>query len=129
MDTSPTGIVTGFLAGWEREGGFAEAVRACFTPQTVWENVGMSKTVGPDEAIALFDGMGAGLSGGAPLVMRVDTLAIATTGNTVLTERVDHVLGPDGSPAMSIPVMGAFVVEGDRIVAWRDYFDTAGFKA
>ena len=54
-------------------------------------------------------------------------LAVAETGGKVLTERLDHVLGPDGQPAVTIPVMGIFEVEGGRITSWRDYFDTAGF--
>ena len=121
---TPTEIVTAFLATWEKPGGFAEGVNRYFKPDTVWENVGMSKTTGPEEAAGLFANMG---GGGGPLVMRVDNLAVAETGGKVLTERVDHVLGPDGQPAMSIPVMGTFEVEGDKITAWRDYFDTAGF--
>lgn len=119
-----TEIVTAFLAMWEKPGGFDEAVHLYFTPDTVWENVGMSSTTGPDEAAALFAGMG---GEGPPLVMRVENLAVCETGGKVLTERVDHVLGPDGNPAMSIRVMGTFEVSGDKITAWRDYFDTAGF--
>lgn len=121
---SPVEIVTTFLAKWEKPEGFAQAVREYFLPDTVWENVGMSKTTGPEEAATLFSGMG---GEGGPIVMRVDTLAIAAAGDTVLTERVDHVLGPDGKPAISIPVMGTFEVKGGKIVAWRDYFDTKGF--
>lgn len=120
----PEDIVTEFLSTWTRPGGFAEGVHAAFTPDTVWENVGMSRTVGPEQAIALFEAMGGQVG---PMVMRVDTLSMATCGNTVLTERVDHILGPDGTPALSFPVMGAFDVCDGRIVAWRDYFDTAGF--
>jgi len=120
---TPIETVSEFLAAWERPGGFGEACKQWFTPDTVWENIGMSKTAGPDEAAALFANMG----NGSPLTMRVDNLHVVADGGTVLTERVDHVLGPDGQPAMSIRVMGTFEVEGGKIVAWRDYFDTAGF--
>lgn len=121
---TPTEIVTAFLATWERPGGFAEGVHEYFTPDTVWENVGMSKTTGPEEAAALYGSMG---GDGPPMVMRVDNLAVAVDGNKVLTERLDHILGPDGQPAMTIAVMGTFEVENGKITAWRDYFDTAGF--
>jgi limonene-1,2-epoxide hydrolase len=48
---------------------------------------------------------------------------LAVTGNTVLTERID--LLRTALARASLPVMGAFVVEEGRIVAWRDYFDVA----
>ena len=119
---SPTEIVCTFLAMWEKPFGFGEAVQAYFRPDTVWENVGMTRTTGPQEALTAFPGFG---DGGPPI--RVETLAIATAGDQVLTERIDHIIGPDGNPAMSIRVMGIFEVSGDRIASWRDYFDTAGF--
>lgn len=121
---TPAEIVTEFLASWGTPGGFAEAVHKHFTPDTVWENVGMSVTTGPEEAAALFANLGGGQG---EVLMRVDNLAVAPLGNKVLTERLDHVLGPDGEPAMTIRVMGTFEVADGRITAWRDYFDTAGF--
>ena len=123
--STPTEIVTAFLSAWEKPSGFADALRDYFTAGTVWENVGMSKTTGPEEAMGVFAGFG---SDSGMLTMRVDTLAIAATGDKVLTERVDHVLGADGKPVMSIPVMGAFEVKDGKITAWRDYFDTAAFQ-
>jgi limonene-1,2-epoxide hydrolase len=120
--TTPTETVAAFLAMWKKNRGFGEAVQAYFTPATIWENVGMTKTTGPQEALTAFPGFG---DGGPPI--RVDVLAIAAAGNMVLTERIDHIFGPDGKPALSIPVMGAFEVKDGKITAWRDYFDTAGF--
>jgi limonene-1,2-epoxide hydrolase len=48
---------------------------------------------------------------------------LAVTGDTVLTERIDLLKTAQAEAAL--PVMGVFVVEGGRIVAWRDYFDVA----
>jgi limonene-1,2-epoxide hydrolase len=50
-------------------------------------------------------------------------LAIATAadGRTVLTERLDTLVF--GGGRVDIPVMGVFVLEGDKIAAWRDYAD------
>jgi limonene-1,2-epoxide hydrolase len=42
----------------------------------------------------------------------------------VLTERVDHV-DFDGK-RVDARVMGVFETVGDKIVAWRDYFDLGG---
>jgi limonene-1,2-epoxide hydrolase len=121
---TPSETVTAFLALWERPGGMAQAVRDYFTADTVYENIGMSKTTGPDEAIGFLSGFG---SNPAELAMRADTLTMAVAGAKVLTERVDHILGANGEPAASFPVMGIFEVADGKIIAWRDYFDTAGF--
>ena len=56
--------------------------------------------------------------------MRIDVLTSAETGNKVLNERIDYLLGADGEPVMTVPVMGIFEVSGGKITAWRDYFDT-----
>ena len=57
-----------------------------------------------------------------------EVLHLATSGNTVLTERVDR-LTLNGKP-VTIPVMGAFEVTADgRISSWRDYFDMAQLTA
>ncbi len=49
---------------------------------------------------------------------------IAGAGDVVLTERLDMINGFDGVPH-AVPVMGTFVVRGDRSTRWTDYFDTA----
>jgi limonene-1,2-epoxide hydrolase len=56
-----------------------------------------------------------------------ELLNIAACGNTVLTERVDNFV--INGHAVSLPVMGTFEVREGRIVAWRDYFDLAGYRA
>jgi limonene-1,2-epoxide hydrolase len=109
---------------WDRPGGMAQAVRDYFTAETVYENIGMSRTTGPDEAVGFLGGFG---SEPTQLAMRADMLAIAVAGDKVLTERVDHILGPGGQPTATFPVMGIFEVADGKIVAWRDYFDTAAF--
>ena len=50
-----------------------------------------------------------------------DMVNIAVNDGVVLTERVDHLSGRLFKA--SIPLMGAFVVEHDKITQWRDYFD------
>jgi len=121
---TPTQTVEAFLAAWDGPGGIAKAIRDWFTTETVWENVGMGATTGPDQAMGVLSAMG-----GDPekVDMRVDNLAVAPIGGKVLTERVDHIIGPDGNPAMSIRVMGIFETADGKITAWRDYFDTKGF--
>jgi limonene-1,2-epoxide hydrolase len=55
-----------------------------------------------------------------------EVLAMAASGNKVLTERVDRftIMGR----RIEIAVMGAFEVDAaGKISAWRDYFDMAQF--
>ena len=52
---------------------------------------------------------------------------IVADGDIVLTERVD--VFEMGDATIELPVMGAFEIRDDLIVAWRDYFDLAGWRA
>ena len=93
-----------------------------FTDQTVWENVGISKTTGFAEAKAFMDGFAQmyPIESGEVIVHHV-----ASDGNVVLTERTDNFHDKDGQLLVSIKLMGVFEMDGDKIVSWRDYFDTA----
>lgn len=87
--------------------------------ETIWVNEGVSTTIGIEEAIAFVE------QRRSPEVAAVhfDMLAIAADGNRVLTERLDRFVRADGSEVAALKVMGIFEVEGNCIVAWRDYFD------
>jgi limonene-1,2-epoxide hydrolase len=93
-----------------------------FTDQTIWENVGLSKTTGFAEAKAFMDGF--------VQMFAIETAEVivhhaAAHGNVVLTERTDNFYDKDGNQIVSIKLMGVFEMDGPKIVAWRDYFDTA----
>ncbi|MGO4317931.1 limonene-1,2-epoxide hydrolase family protein [Agrobacterium sp. MCAB5] len=121
----PIEIVKAFSAAIPEEDGKV-AIRRYFTSQTVWVNEGVSRTTGIDEAIAFLQRPNRSRSVAA---VHFDMLAIAADGNRVLTERLDRFVRADGSEIAAIKVMGIFEVEGDHIVAWRDYFDiNAGKK-
>ncbi|MEJ6011062.1 limonene-1,2-epoxide hydrolase family protein [Novosphingobium aquae] len=93
-----------------------------FTDQTVWENVGLSRTVGFVEAKAFMDAFAKmkPIESGEVIVHHA-----AEIGNVVLTERTDNFHDKDGKLIVSIKLMGVFEMDGSKIVAWRDYFDTA----
>ena len=116
---TPAETVTAFYAAFPENDG-KTAIRRWFTPKTVWVNEGVSTTVGIEEAIAFLE-----RPSRSPAVAAVhfDLLAIAADGNRVLTERLDRFVRADGSEIAAARVMGIFEVEGDKIVAWRDYFD------
>jgi limonene-1,2-epoxide hydrolase len=112
---TPIETVRAFSAAFS-ENHAEDAIRRWFTPKTVWINEGLSMTTGIEEAIN---------RPRSPDVAAVyfDMLAIAADGNRVLTERLDRFVRADGSEVAALKVMGIFEVEGDCIVAWRDYFD------
>lgn len=118
---NPLDVVTAFFSNVEKPGGFAQAIRDYFTPATVWENVGMSKTVGAEKAIELLGAFGAPAES---FKMRVEMLAIAANGDKVLTERIDYLTGPNGKEN-GFHVAGVFEVSQGKITAWREYMDTA----
>lgn len=57
-----------------------------------------------------------------------EMLAVATVGNTVLTERIDRFVL--NGKSIALPVMGSFELTPDgKIKAWRDYFDMQQFMS
>lgn len=90
------------------------------TDDCQWANTGFPTAEGKEACLATWDGFftPGGLAG-----MRVQWVACAVNGDTVVTERVDHLLAGDGSVALSIPVAGTLVARDGKIAAWRDYWD------
>lgn len=88
-----------------------------FTPETVWENVGIVTTVGIEEAKALADNTPPGFE-----TMTVDLKFIASQGPYVFTERVDDFFNASGDLLMSARGAGVAEVRAGRIVAMREYF-------
>jgi limonene-1,2-epoxide hydrolase len=86
MTRTPIETVTAFFRCWsDGIDALYGSLHEYFTPRTVWENVGLSRTVGPAEAEAcfrLFEPMKTCLR------MDVEMLAITAQGNKVLTERI-----------------------------------------
>jgi limonene-1,2-epoxide hydrolase len=95
-----------------------------FAPDCVWVQKPLAVTTGPDEAIAFL--RRAQRTMGLETI-RVETLHLASVGNVVHTERVDHLKRADGGLIVSAPVAGVLEWENGRIVSWREYFDSASF--
>ena len=115
--------VLAFFDEWKPTlGDILAAMERRFTDQTVWENVGVSRTVGFAEARAFMDGFAQmkPIESGEVIVHHA-----SANGNVVLTERTDNFFDKDGNLIVSLKLMGVFEMEGPRIMAWRDYFDTA----
>ncbi len=116
---TPLEIVTEFCNAFPEDGG-RPAVRRWFTPNTVWENVGISSTTGIDEAIGMIDELEKSMG---IATVRIEMLAIGADDNRVLTERLDIFERADRSEIGRVTLMGIYEIEGDRIVSWRDYVD------
>ena len=122
---TPAETVTAFLMCWnEGVDRIYSSLHEYLAPDGVWENVGLSRTVGPAEAEAVFKSF-------EPMKtckrMPVELLAIASVGNKVLTERVDTVIDSSEQVSAVVRCMGTFEVSDGKITAWRDYFDTVPF--
>lgn len=116
---TPLETVKAFCAAFSKDHG-RTAIRQWFTPATVWVNEGISVTTGIEEAIASIEAVEKAFGIHSA---HFDMLAIAADGNRVLTERRDRFQRADGTEIGATTVMGIFEVEGDHIVAWRDYYD------
>jgi limonene-1,2-epoxide hydrolase len=79
--------------------------------------------VGHEAIRMMIDGFTAGLK---ILEFRIDNMV--SKGPMVVTERVDIFEKPDGGE-VSLPVLGIFEFEGDKIAHWREYFDMNQFMA
>ncbi len=117
------GEVLSFFDEWKPTlGDMLASMERRFTAETVWENIGLSKTTGFAEAKSFMDGFAQTLpiESGEVIVHHA-----SANGNVVLTERTDNFYDKDGKQIVSIKLMGVFEMDGAQIIAWRDYFDTA----
>jgi limonene-1,2-epoxide hydrolase len=121
--SDPLSEVLAFFDEWKPTlADMLASMKKRFTDDTVWENVGISKTTGYAEAKAFMDGFAQmfPIESGEVIVHHA-----AAHGNIVLTERTDNFLDKDGKQIVSIRLMGVFEMDGPKILGWRDYFDTA----
>jgi len=104
--------------------GFWSSFGAYFNEGTIWENVGVAQTIGPEEAMNFARTFPVRFHH-----MRIEDLVLSGEGNRVYAERVDHFCGEDGTIILTVRALGVLEIEGGKIARWRDYFDTAGFLA
>jgi limonene-1,2-epoxide hydrolase len=110
----PEEVVRAELNAWH--GLDVDEIVGHFHADAVWDNVALGVHRGHAEIREAVEGY----------VQRMDSaelevLNVAVNGNLVMVERVDHFVY-DGNK-ISARCMGAFEVAGDKITAWRDYFD------
>lgn len=101
---------------------FKQNYRDRMTDDVVWETVGRGPDNGIDACLAHLDDLKerAGME-----YCTIEILHLATTGDVVLTERVDTMYRGDGSEIMSFRLAGAIEVRDGKIARYTDYLDTA----
>lgn len=100
------------------------AFRDAFAAECLWEQRPMAVTRGPEEAVRFLHR--ANLAMGLATV-DVELRNVMSAGDIVFTERVDHLCRADGARIVSALVAGILEWRNGRIVAWREYFDSASF--
>jgi limonene-1,2-epoxide hydrolase len=117
---SHSDIVRTLIAAWERRS--IDDILATMSPEVRYVNVGMPEMLGH---AAIRAGLTGFLAASTKVHWAVHHIA-ETPAGAVLTERTDvFEMGPR---TVSIPVMGVFEFESDKISAWRDYFDVPDFQ-
>jgi limonene-1,2-epoxide hydrolase len=111
---NPEEVVRAELDAWSRLD--PDEIVGYFAADAVWDNVPLGVATGHQEIRRTVRGYVDRMTHG-----NIEIVNLAVAGNVVLTERVDHFVY-DGNPVHA-RVMGAFEVNGDKITAWRDYFD------
>jgi limonene-1,2-epoxide hydrolase len=116
---SPEAVVRNFCAAFARRD--VRELVDFFTPDAVYHNMPIAAVKGR-EAIENTLRQFVDPEGEAEFELR----ALASSGRTVLTERVDRFVLR--GKHIELPVMGAFEVTPEgKISAWRDYFDLGQF--
>jgi limonene-1,2-epoxide hydrolase len=100
------------------------AVRKNFAEDCVWHQSGLPTTTGPEEAVALLDGLveSIGLER-----IEVEYLHVVSNEDAVFTERLDWMVSKDGARLGPVVVVSVAEFRDGKISVWRDYFDTSGF--
>jgi limonene-1,2-epoxide hydrolase len=113
----PADVVRSFVAAWNAND--LGSVLEHLHEDVVYHNMPVEPIRGRPAVKAYLDGKG------AFDWINWTLLAIAESGDKVLTERIDE-FGLGGVD-VSLPLMGIFEIDGGRIRAWRDYFDMASY--
>ena len=110
------------------DGNLGDQIEALCTDDFVWANSGLPTLEGK---AAIFAHMaGGGFASTIPILSKMtsfsaDLLHIASRGNVVFTERIDHHWDAQGRDLMTPHIAGVMEFRDGRIAALRDFYDTA----
>lgn len=120
MNQNPEAVVRGFFAEMSRKGSLVAAVQNWCAEECRWENTGLPTAENRAAMVAMMQGF---IDGYQIDHIVIDLPSFAVSGDTVVTERVDHLTRADGSTVLSLALAGVLVVKNGKIVRWSDYFD------
>ncbi len=112
-------------------GTLPETVKAICTDDFVWANSGFETINGQDELWAQMER--GGFASEVPILkdmthFSADLINMASEGDIVFTERVDHHWAEDGRDLMTPHICGVTEIRNGKISAFRDFFDVACFQ-
>jgi len=113
------------------DGVVLEAIEELCTDDFVWANSGL-KTLEGKRQIAEHFAKG-GFAQEIPILKTMtsfsaDLIHIASKGNVVFTERIDHHWDADGRDLMTPHIAGVIEIRDGKISALRDFYDVACYK-
>jgi limonene-1,2-epoxide hydrolase len=94
-----------------------DKIMAFIGPDCLYHNIPMPKVVGYD---AIRETLLAFIKPVSEIEWVIYHIG-ETSDGAVLTERLDRFR--TGEHWIELPVMGTFVIEGEKITSWKDYFD------
>lgn len=100
-----------------------DAIMSFFTDDAVYINIPMEPANEGKPAIRAFI---EGFLGTCTAMEFIIHNQVEGAGGVVMNERTDRI--EMGGKWVELKVMGIFEFEGDKIKAWRDYFDMASFQ-
>jgi limonene-1,2-epoxide hydrolase len=112
-------LVNAFMSTWHR-GDIAEMI-GFFAEDAVYHNIPMAPAVGKPAIRELLERFLVSMEG-----LEAEVHRQVARGNVVMNERTDRF--SLGGRQIALQVCGVFEVDGDRITAWRDYFDMGVFS-
>lgn len=124
MSQSAEQVVRDFLGAMGTREGLISSINDYCSESCSWANTGLPTAENRDAMLATMQSF---IDGFQLDRMVVEFVAIAANGNTVLTERIDHLEKADGSKITALPVSGTLEVRDGKIVRWSDYFDPRPF--
>lgn len=113
------------------DGRIVEALPELTTPDFVWSNSGLPDLKGQQAVHDLLTS--GGFANEIPILAEMthftaDLVHIASSGDTVFTERIDHHWAADGSDLMTPHICGVVEIRDGRISRLHDFYDTVCYQ-
>ena len=113
------------------DGNLPEAIETLCTDDFIWANSGLATIKGKNELRAHM--AKGGFANEIPILKTMthfsaDLINMASAGDVVFTERVDHHWDADGRDLMTPHICGIAEIRNGRISAFRDFYDVACYQ-